>query len=359
MAERSHLSIGEVLSLLRDEFPDVTISKIRFLESQGLVDPERTPSGYRKFYDHDVERLRWILRQQREHFLPLKVIRGRLVEHGGDDPAEGPLTAEEAAAVPDDAPASGPGAAPSGGGPGEAAGSGTGPGATAAGRRPGPAAPAPTVSPAAPATTAAAAGPAAGPAAAEPVAAARANGPGRMPAPTPSLFAGLHGSPESSPGSGGTAEGAGAAAVAGSARAAPAGRVAAPVPAADENDTYSVEELAAAAGADAAMVQELKQYGLISAHAVVAGTSYFDQGALAVTKAAAEFARHGVEARHLRMWRNAADREADLFQQVVLPLLRQRNPQARRQALETLTELSSAGAALRAALVERAVRDIR
>ena len=78
MGDRSHLSIGEVLSLLREEFPDVTISKIRFLESQGLVDPERTPSGYRKFYEHDVERLRWILRQQREHFLPLKVIKGRL-----------------------------------------------------------------------------------------------------------------------------------------------------------------------------------------------------------------------------------------------------------------------------------------
>jgi hypothetical protein len=67
MAERSHLSIGEVLSLLREEFPDVTISKIRFLESQGLVDPERTPSGYRKFYEHDVERLD--TRQQREHWI--------------------------------------------------------------------------------------------------------------------------------------------------------------------------------------------------------------------------------------------------------------------------------------------------
>ena len=78
MADRAHLSIGEVLSLLQDEFPDVTISKIRFLESQGLLDPERTPSGYRKFYEADIERLRWILRQQREHFLPLKVIKDRL-----------------------------------------------------------------------------------------------------------------------------------------------------------------------------------------------------------------------------------------------------------------------------------------
>src|SRR5437660_7764171 len=76
------MSIGEVLALLKGEFPDVTISKIRFLESQGLLDPERTPSGYRKFYEADIERLRWILRQQRENFLPLKVIRGRL----GSDP---------------------------------------------------------------------------------------------------------------------------------------------------------------------------------------------------------------------------------------------------------------------------------
>ena len=75
MTTRTYLSIGDVLTLLREEFPDVTISKIRFLESQGLVNPERSPSGYRKFFDHDVERLRWVLRQQREHFLPLKVIR--------------------------------------------------------------------------------------------------------------------------------------------------------------------------------------------------------------------------------------------------------------------------------------------
>ena len=70
MSSRTYLSIGDVLTLLREEFPDVTISKIRFLESQGLVNPERSPSGYRKFFDHDVERLRWVLRQQREHFLP-------------------------------------------------------------------------------------------------------------------------------------------------------------------------------------------------------------------------------------------------------------------------------------------------
>ena len=81
----SHLSIGEVLGLLLEEFPDVTISKIRFLESQGLIEPERTASGYRKFYDHDVELLRCILREQKDNFLPLKVIKDRL-DTGEIDP---------------------------------------------------------------------------------------------------------------------------------------------------------------------------------------------------------------------------------------------------------------------------------
>ncbi len=100
MSARSYLSIGDVLTLLRQEFPDVTISKIRFLESQGLVNPERTPSGYRKFYEHDVERLRWVLRQQREHFLPLKVIKDRLDEDdNGGTPARS--TGATAPAAPD------------------------------------------------------------------------------------------------------------------------------------------------------------------------------------------------------------------------------------------------------------------
>jgi DNA-binding transcriptional MerR regulator len=81
----SHLSIGEVLALLLEEFPDVTISKIRFLESQGLIDPERTASGYRKFYADDVELLRCILREQRENYLPLRVIKDR-IDSGEIDP---------------------------------------------------------------------------------------------------------------------------------------------------------------------------------------------------------------------------------------------------------------------------------
>ena len=98
MVGRAHLSIGEVLSLLHEEFPDVTISKIRFLESQGLVDPERTPSGYRKFYEPDIERLRWVLRQQRDAFLPLKVIKDRLEEQAdpdADEPGAGEGLVEE------------------------------------------------------------------------------------------------------------------------------------------------------------------------------------------------------------------------------------------------------------------------
>jgi len=79
-AGRPYFSIGEVLNVLKDSFPDVTVSKIRFLESEGLIQPERTQSGYRKFTDSDIERLRFILKLQREHFLPLKVIRERLDE---------------------------------------------------------------------------------------------------------------------------------------------------------------------------------------------------------------------------------------------------------------------------------------
>ncbi|MFD9648098.1 MerR family transcriptional regulator, partial [Streptomyces sp. NPDC059082] len=72
------VSIGTVLNQLRDEFPEVTISKIRFLEAEGLVEPRRTASGYRKFSPQDVERLARILRMQRDHYLPLKVIREHL-----------------------------------------------------------------------------------------------------------------------------------------------------------------------------------------------------------------------------------------------------------------------------------------
>ncbi|UNS95775.1 MerR family transcriptional regulator [Streptomyces tubbatahanensis] len=72
------MSIGAVLQALREEFPEVTVSKIRFLEAEGLVEPARTPAGYRKFRAEDVERLSHVLRMQRDHYLPLKVIREQL-----------------------------------------------------------------------------------------------------------------------------------------------------------------------------------------------------------------------------------------------------------------------------------------
>ena len=85
------MTIGAVLDALKPEFPDISISKIRFLEAEGLVTPERTPSGYRHFSDDDVERLRYILTAQRDRFWPLKVIRESLdaLDRGLTPPAEG------------------------------------------------------------------------------------------------------------------------------------------------------------------------------------------------------------------------------------------------------------------------------
>jgi DNA-binding transcriptional MerR regulator len=90
-AARSHMTIGEVLGLLSGEFPDVTVSKIRFLEAEGLIEPERTPSGYRKFGRRDVERLRFILGAQRDHYVPLRVIKEHLdaADRGLDPPPLG------------------------------------------------------------------------------------------------------------------------------------------------------------------------------------------------------------------------------------------------------------------------------
>jgi len=347
MADRSHLSIGEVLSLLREEFPDVTISKIRFLESQGLVDPERTPSGYRKFYDHDVERLRWILRQQRENFLPLKIIRGRLTEHGdeaddsgheghdGHDDHEGhgghDAEAEPSAVAAD----------PLAPGAGQPSHRPRRPAADTSGTHP---------SGGARHRAAAAVAPELGSVVSQVVA---------PPPPPPRIAAGPVARPSQAdppPASGPASPDLAAATRFGTAsRFAAAGQL----PLGDDADTYSAEELAHAAGGTAAIVKELQQFGLISARIVVGGMPYFDATAVEVVRAAASFARHGVEARHLRAWRNAADREAGLFEQVIMPLLRQRNPEARKQAAATLSELATLGGDLRKALIDQALRQIR
>jgi DNA-binding transcriptional MerR regulator len=99
VTDLGHLSIGEVLAQLLDEFPEITISKIRFLESQGLIGPERTPSGYRKFTPPEVERLRVILREQKENFLPLRVIRERLDDETSDLHRELSDNGDESASV--------------------------------------------------------------------------------------------------------------------------------------------------------------------------------------------------------------------------------------------------------------------
>jgi DNA-binding transcriptional MerR regulator len=246
VAERAFMSIGEVLTLLKDEFPDVTISKIRFLESQGLLDPERTPSGYRKFYDTDVERLRWILRQQREHFLPLKVIKGRLAGAAPEPekPANGGAKKPQAAK------------------------------SQAAARR-------------ARVATAVDADP---------------------------LATGVSGA------------------------------------------SLTLADLAAASGLTADDLHELERFGILTAHSV-AGTPYYDEDALIVANLAAGFMKFGVEPRHLRMYRNAGEREASFFEQVVMPMLKQRNPEAHNLAVETLGELARLGQALRAAMLRQALHE--
>lgn len=235
-AVRSYMSIGEVLNLLKDEFPDVTISKIRFLESQGLLEPERTPSGYRKFFDEDVERLRYILREQRERFLPLKVIKRKLAAW---DSGDNPLS---------------------------------------------------------PASTASPVGPEPEPIAEE----------DELIDPPTSL-------------------------------------------------SLSVDELSNAVGLDRDLVAEMREFGLIVPR-VHGGVESFDADSLLVAKLAKGFFKYGVEPRHLRMYRTGADRESSFFEQVVMPLLRQRNPEARRMATEALTELSSLARQLKAALLRSNLR---
>lgn len=227
------MSIGEVLAVLRPEFPDVTISKIRFLEEQGLVEPDRTPAGYRKFTHQDVDRLRFVLSVQRDHYLPLRVIREHLeAADRGLDPS--PL----------------PGRPPGG----------------------------PRLVESAPA------------------------GPERF-GPGPQL-------------------------------------------------RMTRSDLLAAAGASGDLLSALESFGLVSA---CRGTQVYDEEALAVTRAAAQLAGFGIEPRHLRAFRNAADREAGLVEQVAAPVRRQRGPEAAARAEEITREVASLCVSLHTALVKAAL----
>ncbi|MCX4774048.1 MerR family regulatory protein [Streptomyces sp. ADI92-24] len=228
-ADDRPMSIGTVLLQLRDQFPEVTISKIRFLEAEGLVEPQRTPSGYRKFRPADVERLAQVLRMQRDHYLPLKVIREHL-----DAVARG-----EQVALP----------APEG----ErhlTDGSWTG-------------------------------------------------GPGR-------------------------------------ATAARIGRA----------------ELLAAAEVSESDLDAWESYGLV----VPTADGGYDAETVTVARLVADLGRFGLEPRHLRAMRAAADREAGLIEQVVAPLRRHRNPQTRAHAEATAKELAELSVRLHSALVQTALQ---
>ncbi len=230
MPTRNYQSIGEVLVSVKAEFPDITISKIRFLESEGLIDPERTPSGYRKFYDKDVERLKSILRMQRDEYLPLKVIKDRLLQLEGDD--EHP---EMAAGTPGGAEADDELAEP----------------------------------------------------------------------PT-----GLQ---------------------------------------------MSIEEMSAATGIDRDRIRELESFGLVCSHGPEAAR-YYDGDDYIVLSIVKDLFRYGVEPRHLTMYKHFAEREASFFETIVMPQLRQRNPDARRTAAASLADLARASRKLKQALLRTNLR---
>ena len=319
-SDRSHLSIGEVLSLLQGEFPDVTISKIRFLESQGLLDPERTPSGYRKFYEADIDRLRWILRQQKDHYLPLKVIKDRL------DDAVPPARAVASRSPNNGVAVAGEG--DSGSAPGQAAAT-----AVALDERPSTARPLGDSLPLEqrrPAPVAAADPPADPPVSGRGTGAAPAD-PTLAPStsPQPATPPERRRSRSASPPASG-----------------PASSV-----------SLTAEELVQHSGLAMRDLRDLERYGLIESFAV-GDSAYYDADALVIAQTAAGFLQHGIEARHMRSYKVAVDREAGLFEQIVLPVLKQRNPEARQRARETIAELVRLGQQMRGVLLSRELRDV-
>jgi DNA-binding transcriptional MerR regulator len=289
----SHLSIGEVLGLLLEEFPDVTISKIRFLESQGLIDPERTPSGYRKFYDDDVELLRCILREQRENYLPLRVIKDR-IDSGEIDPTGEQTRPRGIRNVGDHTPHHAAQQSSLLDSDGDVA---TGAAALfirtdseqpqLADSKPTPAAPL------------------------EPVATMRERERGHGTATAvPTLLPGV---------------------------------------------LLEARELCSMSGITSAQLADLVSYGVLAADSPGEPPLY-NEDALEIASNAKRFLDAGVDARHLRGWRVAAEREAGLLDQLVQPLLRQRNPEARAQALQQLVELEAVGGRLRSAMMREALR---
>lgn len=316
--ERRFLSIGEVLSLIQVEFPDVTISKIRFLESQGLIDPERTPSGYRKFYPSDIERLRVVLQMQKESFLPLKVIKNRL-EH-----SEALFDTEEDRAsfmpplqlvLSDESPLNSDGES------GASIQNGSASGGVVMSFDP--------------------------PHQLEEV--KNAFSTERKATETISAFnsdaepsgsvSGVTGpSEEMTPTDGG-----------------PSPLVSSPQGASNTQHRFSLEELCRLTGARVAEIEEMVDFGLIGG-TLFSNERYYDGLDFEIAKVVTSFRSYGVEARHLKMFRTLADREVGFLEQVIAPYMRQRNPAAKHKAQNTLQELQQLGATLRGHFMGRSMK---
>ncbi|WP_148306850.1 MerR family transcriptional regulator [Nocardia nova] len=252
------MSIGSVLDLLRPDFPDITISKIRFLESEGLIRPERTPSGYRRFSGADVERLKFVLTAQRDQYLPLKVIKEQLE---AIDRGAATLGVREARARADGAGADGSGRAPE---------SGRAVGAPAAPRRLGVV-------------------------------------PGEV---TPDEL-----------------------------------RL-------DAEMRVTRADLLDQAGIDEKFLTELIRAGLITPGAA----GFFDAEAVTLARTAQAMSEFGLEARHLRAFKLAADREAAMIAQIAAPIAKSRDADARARAEETVRELAALSLTLHTSLVKTSVR---
>ncbi len=360
MTTRTHLSIGEVLSLLSDDFPDLTITKIRFLESQGLIDPERTASGYRKFYDFDIERLRWILRQQRENFLPLKVIRDRLDEYDGKPGTTGADVADQ----PQLDLARDPGADDpppvwmADHARAENDRRGTAGETTTTDGAPGPVATTaevPTPEPDEPNPTGTRSGrrvpPSPGKPGSKSGAKAKAGAKAKKSRSKKPETTGAADRTRPKPGNEKTEQ----AVTAADEHPTPtAASGAAPTDVSDVS--MSRDELIAAAGLDARHLTELESYGIVRADHGPDGDLYGAE-AFVCARHAATMLQAGLEPRHLRTYKIAADREAGLYEQLVLPVLRRRTPDARREALEIVDRLVASGAAIHAALLRRSLEE--
>jgi DNA-binding transcriptional MerR regulator len=272
VSDRDFLSIGEVLAQLLEEFPDITISKIRFLESQGLIEPERTPSGYRKFTTGEVERLRFILREQRTNYLPLRIIKDKL----DDDTADISRDISRDIMMPSEYVAS----------------------------------------------------------SGHPATRTTVPRPREVVTSVPSTTASLTDQDPIIPES---------------VRRAQRDDALRHV---DKTESIPRDQLLQQLAIDPMLLKELEAAGMISGHEV-GDTTFFDASSIAIARAASRFQELGIDVRHLRGWKTSADREVSLFEQRILPYLRQRNPVARDEALRMLAEFMDLGGELRSALIQR------